>query len=257
MEILSFNNVNLTYQTIESETEALKNLSFSVADGEFVALVGPSGCGKTTILSLSAGLIKPTSGAVVLAGKTVDRPCGDVGYMLQRDYLFEWRSIADNVTLGLEIQKQTGDDKREYALDMLDKYGLKDFKKHYPNQLSGGMRQRAALIRTLAFRPKLLLLDEPFSAIDFQTRMAVCDDIHSIIKREKKTAILVTHDISEALSMADKIIILTKRPATVKREIIVDLKGSTPLKRREDSLFTKWFDTVWKEVTDYDQTSSV
>ena len=176
-------------------------------------------------------------------------PGTDVGYMLQRDQLFEWRTIEKNVLLGLEIQHKVTPEAVEYANGLIDKYGLKDFKKHFPRQLSGGMRQRAALIRTLAFRPKILLLDEPFSALDFQTRLNVCDDVHAIIKSEHLTALLVTHDISEAVSMADKIIVLTPRPATVKNIYAPDIDRPTPLKRRESPKFSAWFDTIWKEVS--------
>ena len=248
MALLALDHVDLIYQAPEGQTEAVRDMSLTVDEGEFIALVGPSGCGKTTLLSLIAGLISPTSGSVTIDGVPVSAN-GDVGYMLQRDNLFEWRTIESNVTLGLSIQKKLTDESKEYANSMLEKYGLGDFKNHYPTQLSGGMRQRAALIRTLAFRPRLLLLDEPFSAVDFQTRMTVCDDVYSIIKHENKTALLVTHDISEAVSMADRVIVLTKRPATVKKIFTLDVPGETPLKRRESPLFSKWFDTIWKEVS--------
>ena len=248
MEILKFDDVNLTYQTPQGQTDALKDLSFSVSEGEFVALVGPSGCGKTTVLSMIAGLIKPTSGSVIIDGADADPSAGLVGYMLQRDNLFEWLTIEQNVLLGLSVRKTLNDENKSYALSMLEKYGLGEFRTHFPTQLSGGMRQRAALIRTLAFRPKILLLDEPFSAVDFQTRMTVCDDVYSIIKSEGKTAILVTHDISEAVSMADRVIVLTKRPATVKNIFSVDIDAPTPLKKRESPRFSEWFDRIWKEV---------
>ena len=249
MEMLSIKDVSLTYQTPESETHALKNVSFKVNEGEFVSLVGPSGCGKTTILSLTAGLIKPTSGEILVDGKRLNGKAGDkVGYMLQRDQLFEWRTIRDNVMLGLEIQKKKTPENVEYADNLLNKYGLKDFTKHYPGQLSGGMRQRVALIRTLAFRPKILLLDEPFSALDFQTRLSVCDDVFSIIRSENKTALLVTHDISEAVSLSDRVIVLSPRPAAVKKTFTIDIDAPTPLKRREDPGFSGWFDRIWKEV---------
>jgi ABC transporter related len=249
MEMLSIKDVSLTYQTPESETHALKNVSFKVNEGEFVSLVGPSGCGKTTILSLTAGLIKPTSGEILMDGKRLNGKAGDkVGYMLQRDQLFEWRTIRDNVMLGLEIQKKKTPENVEYADNLLNKYGLKDFTKHYPGQLSGGMRQRVALIRTLAFRPKILLLDEPFSALDFQTRLSVCDDVFSIIRSENKTALLVTHDISEAVSLSDRVIVLSPRPAAVKNTFTIDIDAPTPLKRREDPGFSGWFDRIWKEV---------
>ena len=248
MALLDINHVDIIYQTEKSETEAVRNLTLSVDEGEFVALVGPSGCGKTTLLSMIAGLLPPTNGSITIDGEPVIASNGSVGYMLQRDNLFEWRSIESNILLGLNVQKKLTEESRNYALGMLDKYGLGDFKNAFPTQLSGGMRQRAALIRTLAFKPRLLLLDEPFSAVDFQTRMTVCDDVHSIIKNEHKTAILVTHDIAEAVSMADKIVVLTKRPATIKTVFEIDITAPTPLKRREDPRFSYWFDKVWKEV---------
>ncbi len=248
MALLDINHVDIIYQTEKSETEAVRNLTLSVDEGEFVALVGPSGCGKTTLLSMIAGLLPPTNGSITIDGEPVVASNGSVGYMLQRDNLFEWRSIESNILLGLNVQKKLTEESRNYALGMLDKYGLGDFKNAFPTQLSGGMRQRAALIRTLAFKPRLLLLDEPFSAVDFQTRMTVCDDVHSIIKNEHKTAILVTHDIAEAVSMADKIVVLTKRPATIKTVFEIDITAPTPLKRREDPRFSYWFDKVWKEV---------
>lgn len=199
METLKMQDVSLTYQTPEGETTALKKIELTIQSGEFVAIIGPSGCGKTTILSLIAGLIKPTTGDIILEGNPVTGASCDVGYMLQRDQLFEWRTILSNALLGLEIQKTKTPENIAYTKLMLEKYGLKDFINAVPAQLSGGMRQRAALIRTLAFRPKILLLDEPFSALDYQTRLSVCDDVHAIIKSEHKTAVLVTHDISDII----------------------------------------------------------
>lgn len=249
MALLELDRVDLLYQTEKSETEAVRNLSIAVDEGEFIALVGPSGCGKTTILSMIAGLMPPTGGRITVDGTQVTAKSGIVGYMLQRDNLFEWRTIESNVLLGLSVQKKLTEENRKHALDMLEKYGLGEFRDAYPTQLSGGMRQRAALIRTLAFKPKILLLDEPFSAVDFQTRMTVCDDVYSIIKNERKTAILVTHDISEAVSMADRIVVLTKRPASVKTIFSIDIDAPTPLKKRESPRFSEWFDRVWKEVS--------
>ncbi len=249
MEYLSFKNVNFNYFTKDGEFEALRNLTFSIKKGEFVSIVGPSGCGKTTILSLIAGLLEPTSGEILLDGEKVKG--ANIGYMFQRDQLFEWRSIYKNILLGLEIKnkkKNSGDD--EYIDSLLKKYGLFDFKNKHPSELSGGMRQRVALIRTLAVKPKLLLLDEPFSALDFQTRLDVCDDVKNIIKEEKQTAILVTHDISEAISMSDRVFILTKRPATLhKVEIMNFAKDLTPLKRRDDKNFASYFNNIWGELS--------
>ena len=221
--ILSFDNVSLFYQSPESETHALDNLSFSVGEGEFVSIVGPSGCGKTTILSLISGLLSPSNGKIFVAGKEVNGRMDEVGYMLQRDQLFDWRCIRENVRLGLEIKKTKSPSALAYADELLEKYGLSEFAKSYPRQLSGGMRQRVALIRTLVFRPKILLLDEPFSALDFQTRLNVCEDVSSIIRSENKTAILVTHDISEAVAMSDRVIVLSARPATVKNIFNIDI----------------------------------
>lgn len=247
MEILKIDNVSLIYQTDKAETNALEGVNLAIEDGEFVAIIGPSGCGKTTILSLISGLIKPTGGKIFLDGKEINSTSGDIGYMLQRDHLFEWRTIINNVLLGLEIQKKKTPENIEYANELINKYGLGEFKKAYPRQLSGGMRQRAALIRTLSYRPKILLLDEPFSALDYQTRLSVIDDVHRIIKSEHKTAVLVTHDISEAISLADKIVVLSARPATVKNIYTPNLDG-TPYERREHKTFSEWFEKVYKDI---------
>lgn len=239
MTVMKFDDVTKTFYTKQSETVAVKNLTFEVNKGEFVAIVGPSGCGKTTILSLVCGLIKPTKGSIILNNGA------KVGYMLQRDHLFEWRTIWKNITLGLEIQKGETKMNTDFCERLLETYGLAEFRNSYPQQLSGGMRQRVALIRTLATNPDILLLDEPFSALDFQTRLNVCDDVYGIIRREQKTALLVTHDISEAISMADRIIVLTKRPATLLTEHITNLSHiETPLLRRESADFAKQFELL-------------
>ena len=255
-EILKFDNVKYFYQTKDDEIFALDNISFNVLEEEFVSIVGPSGCGKTTILSLIAGLLKPSSGEVILDGSNkIDTK--KIGYMFQRDMLFEWRSVWKNITLGLELQKPKNlDEKLAFAEELLKKYSLYNFKNKKPRSLSGGMRQRVALIRTLVLEPKLLLLDEPFSALDFQTRLTLCDDVYEIIKSEKKTAILVTHDISEAISMSDKIIVLTSRPARVKDEIKLNLKGETPLRKREDSSFSGYFEKIWRELTNEEKSEN-
>ncbi|WP_053956049.1 ABC transporter ATP-binding protein [Inediibacterium massiliense] len=199
-KIVEVKNVSMHYHTLERETHALRNLSFCVYKGEMVAIVGPSGCGKSTILSIISGLLKPSSGEVRVNAKTVNGSNKEIGYMFQKDHLFEWRNILNNVLIGLEIQNKLNEKTKARTQKLLDVYGLGDFKDHYPSQLSGGMRQRVALIRTLAIEPELLLLDEPFSALDYQTRLAVSDDIGKILKKEKKTAIMVTHDIAEAMS---------------------------------------------------------
>lgn len=249
MEYLSFKNVDFHYFTKEGEFKALQNLSFNINKGEFVSIVGPSGCGKTTILSLIAGLLEPTKGEILLEGENVKG--ANIGYMFQRDQLFEWRTIYKNILLGLEIKNKKHNSKdEEYINELLKKYGLIDFKDKHPSELSGGMRQRVALIRTLAVKPKLLLLDEPFSALDFQTRLDVCDDVKNIIKQENQTAILVTHDISEAISLSDRVFILTKRPATLdKIEIMNFDKELSPLKRRDDKNFSNHFNKIWGELS--------
>lgn len=239
-QILQFSNVKLTYHTRRGETTAAENLTFSVDDGEFVAIIGPSGCGKTTLLSLAAGLIKPSDGTV--------ESCGSFGYMLQKDELFPWRTIEKNVFLPLEIKKINTQEQRERVRALAVKYGLGDFLKSYPAQLSGGMRQRAALIRTLATNPDVLLLDEPFSALDYQTRLSVCDDVSAIIRSEGKTALLVTHDISEAISLSDRILVLSKRPAKIAFEHKMNFGTNVPLKRRESEHFSEWFELLWKEL---------
>ena len=248
-KLLEIKDVSLTYQTINDEITAISELSFDVEEGEFVSIIGPSGCGKTTILSLIAGLIKQSSGKIIIDGKEDIKIGNELGYMLQKDHLFSWRTIEKNVYLPLEIKRKLNAKSKKLASDLLDKYGLENFKKNYPDQLSGGMKQRVALIRTLVSNPKILLLDEPFSALDYQTRLSVCEDVFSIIKAEKKTAILVTHDISEAISMSDKIIVLTARPAKVKSIFLPKLTGS-PLRRRENKNFGKYFEIIWKELNE-------
>ena len=246
-KLLELKNVSLTYQTLTDEITAIKGLSFNCQEGEFISIIGPSGCGKTTILSMIAGLITPSSGLISIDGDNSSQKDG-LGYMLQKDHLFPWRTIEKNILLPLEIKKINNKANREYALLLLEKYGLKEFKNNFPDQLSGGMRQRVALIRTLVSNPKLLLLDEPFSALDYQTRLSVCDDVYKIIKAEQKTAILVTHDISEAISMSDKIIVLTDRPAKVKSIFKPDLSNASPLERREQPEFSFWFEKIWREL---------
>ena len=246
---IALQNIALTYQAKEGEVEALRDVTFSVEQGEFVALVGPSGCGKSTLLGVIAGLEHPDSGTVTVCGEVVQEPTRRVGFMPQRDQLFPWRTIRDNVLLGLQIRHETDEAHLRHVDVLLSRYGLADFSHLYPGQLSGGMRQRCALIRTLATNPDLLLLDEPFSALDYQTRLTVSGDIWRIIRSEDKTALLVTHDIAEAVSMADRVVVLSQRPATVKAIFDMDsLRQMTPLQRRESPLFSRFFDSVWKEL---------
>lgn len=240
-EVLRFDNVSMHYHSKQGETVALEDVNFAVSEGEFVAIIGPSGCGKTTLLSLAAGLLQPTKGKVINGGNSF-------GYMLQKDELFPWRTIEKNIFLPLEIKRSNTPENQKRALLLAEKYGLGQFLKNYPCSLSGGMRQRAALIRTLSVNPDVLLLDEPFSALDYQTRLSVCEDVYKIIREEKKTALLITHDISEAISVADKIFVLSRRPARVVAEHIISFPESEPLKRRENKLFSQWFEILWKEL---------
>lgn len=239
--MLIFDNISYIYHTKSGETVAVKDLSFEVGDGQFVSVIGPSGCGKTTILSLAAGLLKPSAG-------NVKRGCDEFGYMLQRDALFPWRTVEQNIFLPLEVKKRNTHEMRAKAIGLAEKYGLKDFLKKTPSQLSGGMRQRVALIRTLAAEPEILLLDEPFSALDYQTRLEVCDDVQSIIKGEKKTALLVTHDISEAIALSDKVVVLSARPAHVVAEHGINFGGSSPKQRRNSGEFAATFEILRKEL---------
>ena len=232
------------------------NVVCQLKKGEFAAIVGPSGCGKSTLLSLICGLLPCTEGQIKINGKPLKESTTNVGYMLQHDELFEWRTIYNNVILGLEVQHALTARTKQRAHELLDIYGLGDFKNARPSELSGGMRQRAALIRTLVLEPELLLLDEPFSALDYQTRLQVGDDIGQIIRNEGKSALLVTHDLSEAISLADRVIVLSSRPATIRQTIplIFRLEHDTPLKRRSTPEFKNYFNLIWKELNDDDKT---
>lgn len=248
--LLEVRDVSLSYHSLSGETPALSNISFDLMPGEFLAIAGPSGCGKSTLLNLISGLLTPEKGSIYMGDQPVGTPNTRIGYMLQKDHLLEWRSIYRNIILGLEIRHQLTPSKKELADQMLVTYGLDKFRNAKPSQLSGGMRQRAALIRTLLLKPELLLLDEPFSALDYQTRLNVSDDIGKILKKENKPAILVTHDIGEAISMADRVVILSKRPAVVKKIIPIELglKDRTPMSSRNASLFKYYFNLIWKEL---------
>lgn len=250
MDVLTLNNITMNYQTRNSEVTAIEHVSLSVTQGEFVVIIGPSGCGKSTLLSIISGILKPSGGDIYIEGEKTNGITSKIGYMLQNDNLLEWRSIYKNVLLGLEIQKQLTDENIEYANSLLKTYGLYEFKDSYPSQLSGGMRQRVALIRTLVTKPNILLLDEAFSALDYQTRLEVTDDVYSIIKREKKTVVMVTHDIPEGISMADRVVVLSKRPATIQsiHQIEFDLPDRTPLLCRKNAKFSYYFDMLWKEL---------
>ena len=261
--LLELHNIYYSYHTLDGETSALSDLSFSIQSGEFVAIVGPSGCGKSTLLSLICGLMQPESGEILLNGIPLNHISIQwIGYMLQHDHLLEWRTIYRNVILGPEITGTLTKLKKEKARKLLAQYGLAQFSNSRPSELSGGMRQRAALIRTLLPDPQLLLLDEPFSALDYQTRLSVSNDIGQIIRNSGKTAILVTHDLSEAISLADRIIILSRRPATVQSVLRLSFHfettctdqpdseqlKDTPLNRRNTPEFKQYFNQIWKEL---------
>lgn len=242
--ILAIENLTKIYHSKDGETLAIDGLSLDIKEGEFVAIVGPSGCGKSTLLSILCNLESKSDGNIIFPKKDLR-----LGYMLQEDTLFPWLNILDNSLLGLKVQKQVTKENKEKVLKLLETYGLKDFINKYPNNLSGGMRQRVALIRTLATDPDILLLDEAFSALDYQTRLAVSDDVWKIIKKEKKTTIMITHDVAEAISMADRVIVLTNRPAKVKQ--VYDIKmtdKSSPISNRKCPEFSKYYDMIWKDI---------
>ena len=246
---LEFKDVSFSYHTINGEVPAINHISFTVKKGEFISIVGPSGCGKSTLMSLICGLITPESGHISIDGMPLGSQTSKIGYMLQKDYLFEWRTVYDNVKLGLEIHRL---DPKESNIDtMLENYALKDFTDAKPSELSGGMRQRAALIRTLALEPEILLLDEPFSALDYQTRLEVGGDIANIIKHEHKTAILVTHDISEAISLSERVLVFSARPATIKASIDITFPDEckTTMDKRNSAEFQNYFKLIWEELT--------
>lgn len=241
--ILEIKNLKKIYHTKKNEIVAVDDFSFDLKEGEFVAIVGPSGCGKSTILSILCGLEEKSGGSIKIKDNF------KIGYMLQQDSLFEWRNILNNCLLGLEINNDLNEDNKNYVLKLLNTYGLKEFIYSYPDNLSGGMRQRVALIRTLASNPDLLLLDEPFSALDYQSRLAISDDIYNILKKEKKTMIMVTHDIAEAISICNKVIVLSKRPAIIKNIYNIELDNpSTPINNRKDKKFNYYYDAIWKDI---------
>ena len=241
-QIVEFKNVSKSFVTTKEITKVLDNLSFKINKGQIVSIVGPSGCGKSTILNILANLEKEDEGEVFVQGK--------IGYMFQKDNLLSWRNVIDNITIGLEIQRKMNLENKAYIDTLLKKYQLDEFKYFYPKQLSGGMKQRVAIIRTLALNPDILLLDEPFSALDYQTKLTVQEDIYKIIKNENKTTILVTHDVTEAISLSDVVIVLSNRPAKIKQIVNIDFNdpNKTPLSVRSNPLFQEYFNTIWKEI---------
>ncbi|MEW9670817.1 ABC transporter ATP-binding protein [Ammoniphilus sp. 3BR4] len=248
--VIRFDHVTKTFITRDGETHAVEDIDFTVGNGEFLSILGPSGCGKSTLLSMLSGLFPPSKGKIFIKEEEVKGPSKEIGYMLQQDYLLGWRTIKQNILLGLEIQGALNEENEKRALKLLAEMGLISFKDHLPNQLSGGMRQRVALVRTLATNPGILLLDEPFSALDFQAKLKLEDLVIDTLRRKKKTAILVTHDISEAIAMSDRIVILASRPGRIKK--IIDIPDSLriplPFEAREKPEFQNYFQMVWKEL---------
>ena len=241
--ILTLKNLSKTYYTKQTETLAIKDLSYDIKEDTIIAIVGPSGCGKSTLLNMIGNLEEKTNGEIIFKNNK-----NKIGYMFQNDCLFPWLNILDNCLIGLKIKNELTEEKKEYVIKLLTNYGLKDFIYSYPNNLSGGMRQRVALIRTLATNPDILLLDEPFSALDFETRQLVSDDVYKIIKKEHKTTIMITHDIEEAIAMANTVIVLTKRPAVIKKVFNINLTdSSTPINNRTCKEFNDYYKEIWQE----------
>ena len=248
MELLKIKELSKNYLTKKQVICAIKNINLLIKENQFIALVGPSGCGKSTILSIIGGLEKKSSGQINFMKKNLK-----VGYMFQEDALFPWLNVLDNCMLGLKIQNKENKENKKYVKTLLKKYGLSSFEKSYPKELSGGMRQRVALIRTLATKPDILLLDEPFSALDYQTRITVSDDVFKIIKQEKKTALMVSHDINEAISMADKVIVLSNRPSIIKNVYEIKMENkSTPSENRKNKKFNEYYNLIWKDLDHYE-----
>ncbi len=247
-KILEIKNLNKKYNTINGEIEAIKDISLNINEGDLIAIVGPSGCGKSTLLSIMASLENKSNGEIIYK---IDNPT--IGYMLQEDALFEHMKIKDNILLGLKIQKKFNNENKAYAMELLKKYDLDKFSNKRPSELSGGMKQRVALIRTLAIKPDLLFLDEPFSALDYSTRLSVCDDVYKIIKDTGITTIMVTHDIGEAVSIADKVIVLSKSPSIIKNiyQIELDNKG-IPTINRKDNKFNYYSEIISKDLDNYE-----
>jgi len=250
MAFLELKQLEKTFFSYDSWTTAVEDINLSIEEGEFVSIIGPSGCGKTTLLSLISGLLHPSVGEILLDGVSIENPTPETGYMLQQDYLFPWLSIKDNITLGLTTMGKTNDKDMALAFQLLETLGLSDKLDHFPSQLSGGMRQRVALVRMLSTDPKLLLLDEPFSALDYQTKLKLEDLVFSTIRDHHKTAILVTHDIGEAIAMSDRIILLTERPGKIQKEFTIpsNLANILPFNVRADDAFNPLFQSIWKEM---------
>lgn len=250
MSKIEVKNIFMNYHSLKGETKAINDICFSVEQGEFLSIVGPSGCGKSTLLNIIAGLIKPSSGYIYIDGEKGNNLSLKIGYMFQKDQLFEWLTVWDNVCLGLRIRHKLTKENTDRVMGLVKNYNLQEFINHHPRELSGGMRQRVALIRTLALDPEVLLLDEPFSALDYQSRLKASDEIAEIIKKENKTAIMVTHDISEAIAMSKRIIVLSRRPAYIKKDIEINFENNniSSIQRRENVKFREYFNSIWKEL---------
>jgi NitT/TauT family transport system ATP-binding protein len=245
--MLEFRNASYAFPGRREAVEVLRDVSFACREDEIVAVIGPSGCGKSTLLSLATGLRTPTSGEVLVEGRAVSGPSQALGMLFQQSTLLPWRSVQENVELGLEIRGERPALRRQRATTLMRQYGLAGFERKFPHALSGGMQKRAALAQTLAMEPKILLLDEPFAALDAQTRLVIENDVVKICRAGRRTMLLVTHDIAEAISMADRIVVLSKRPATVKE--IFDIPFSRDAKSVADvpgmTEFTTYFRRVW------------
>lgn len=254
MGFLSVQDIHHTYFTKDTAVTALSNISLTAREGEFISFLGPSGCGKTTLLSIISSLLKPTQGTVLLDNKPISTSKNEIGYMLQQDYLFPWKTIEENVLIGLKLSKQLTDKTKAAALGLLNQIGLQGVEKQLPKQLSGGMRQRVALVRTLATEPKLLLLDEPFSALDYQTKLKLEDLVSRTLDQFGKTAILVTHDIGEAIAMSDRVYLFSSHPGRIHKIFTMpeELRTLPPFEARNHEAFSNIFQTIWKELESLD-----
>ncbi|RSK28260.1 ABC transporter ATP-binding protein [Bacillus sp. HMF5848] len=250
MSFLTLHNIHHIYFSKTGATTALEDISINIEEGEFISFLGPSGCGKTTLLSIIAGLLQPTEGEVRIDGEVIKESTSAIGYMLQQDYLFPWKTILDNILIGPRIMGAVTKETHEKAVSLLQSMGLEYVENAYPRELSGGMRQRVALVRTLITNPKLLLLDEPFSALDYQTKLKLEDLVADTLKQFKKTALLVTHDIGEAIAMSDRIFLLSSQPGKIARTFIVpaELRKEKPFHVRQHEQYNEFFQKVWKEL---------
>ncbi|WP_238123011.1 MULTISPECIES: ABC transporter ATP-binding protein [unclassified Xanthobacter] len=248
--VLRATDVGVTFPGAKGPVEAIRKVDFELYEGETLAIVGPSGCGKSTLFNAISGLLKPTRGHIEVDGVTVEDATGHVGYMLQKDLLLPWRTVMENVVLGLEVRGVATARAEAIAQELITAYGLAGFEHAKPATLSGGMRQRVAIMRTLAFDPKVILLDEPFSALDFQTRLLLQADVARIIAERGKSAILVTHDIGEAIAMADRVLVLSLRPSVVRavHEIALPKTERDPVALRAHPEFNALFSRIWADL---------